>query len=76
MSEHVIEITSPWIKLDAALKLSMIALSGGEAKSMIGEGLVFVDGEPEYRRGRKVYPGSRIRCQDNVFIITLDENNG
>ena len=42
-----------YITLDALLKAAGIASTGGEAKVLIQEGKVRVDGEPESRRGRK-----------------------
>jgi ribosome-associated protein len=45
------------ITLDALLKATGLVASGGEAKSVIVEGAVQVNGEPELRRGRKVRAG-------------------
>ena len=47
-------IKTEFIKLGQALKLSGIVGSGTDAKFLIGDGLVKVDGEPETRRGRKL----------------------
>lgn len=44
------------IKLDQFLKLQQIVQSGGEAKLLIRNGEISVNGEPELRRGRKLYP--------------------
>ena len=43
-----------YIKLDQFLKLAQIVMTGGQAKAMILEGLVKVNGEVELRRGRKL----------------------
>ena len=43
-----------YIKLDQFLKLAQIAMTGGEAKAMIQDGMVKVNGEVETRRGRKL----------------------
>ena len=45
------------ITLDALLKATGLAGSGGEAKMLIGEGAVRVNGEVDTRRGRKVRVG-------------------
>ena len=45
------------ITLGQALKASDIVGSGGEAKVLIQAGEVFVNGEVETRRGRKLLPG-------------------
>lgn len=45
------------ITLDALLKATGLAGSGGEAKALIAEGAVRVNGEAELRRGRKLRVG-------------------
>lgn len=56
-----IKISTPFIKLDQFLKYSGIALSGGEAKEMIADGIVMVNGEPCFMRGKKIYPGDKVK---------------
>ncbi len=48
------------ITLDALLKATGLAGSGGAAKVLIAEGGVRVNGEPETRRGRKVRAGDEV----------------
>jgi ribosome-associated protein len=63
MKTHdAITIDSDYIKLDSLLKLANLVMSGGEAKLLIMDGQVMVNGQVETRRGRKLYPGDRIRC--------------
>ena len=45
------------ITLDALLKATGLAASGGDAKALITAGQVQVDGQVELRRGRKLRPG-------------------
>ena len=52
-----IEIRDDFIKLGQALKLSGLVENGGEAKEVIAEGEVLVNGEADVRRGRKLYKG-------------------
>ncbi|MCI8624542.1 MAG: RNA-binding S4 domain-containing protein [Provencibacterium sp.] len=52
-----VAIHTEFIRLDALLKLSGFAETGGQAKEMVLEGAVSVNGETELRRGRKLYPG-------------------
>ena len=52
-----IQIRDDFIKLGQALKLAGLADSGVDAKCMIQEGHVKVNGEKEYQRGKKLYPG-------------------
>ena len=48
-----LELKGEFIKLDQLLK-AVTAISGGEAKNAIAEGLVLVNGEVETRRGKKL----------------------
>ena len=48
------------ITLDALLKASGLAGSGGAAKVLIAEGGVRVNGAPELRRGRKLRAGDEV----------------
>lgn len=66
-----ITINSESIKLDQFLKWANIASTGGEAKMMIKEGIVIVNGELETRRGRTLYPGDEIQIEElGLFKIT------
>ena len=50
-----IKINTPYIKLDQALKFSGTVSDGSDARFLITEGYVKVNGETEIRRGRKLY---------------------
>lgn len=50
-----IKINTPYIKLDQALKFSGTVTDGSDARFLITEGFVKVNGETEIRRGRKLY---------------------
>ena len=52
-----IAIKTEYIKLDALLKFAALVSSGGEAKSVIAEGRVCVNGEVCTMRGRKLRAG-------------------
>lgn len=65
----VFDITTEFIKLDSFLKAVNIAGSGGEAKLMIASGEVEVNGEEEFRRGRKLYPDDMVAVGEYRFII-------
>ena len=54
-----------FIKLGQALKAAGLVESGVEAKDVIQNGLVLVNGEIDTRRGRKLYPG---------YIASFDGN--
>lgn len=52
-----ITIKDDFIKLGQALKLAGLVESGVDAKFVIQDGEVLVNGEVDDRRGRKLYPG-------------------
>jgi ribosome-associated protein len=54
------EIDGEFIKLDSFLKAEDAVTSGGEAKMLIQDGQVTVNGEVEVRRGRKLRPGDLV----------------
>ena len=55
-----IRIETEFIKLDSLLKFAALVGTGGEAKMVIGEGMVRVNGEVCTMRGKKIYPGDRV----------------
>ena len=70
-----IYIRDEFIKLGQALKLAGIAGSGVEAKDLITEGLVKVNGETECRRGKKCVPGDIITFEDFEIIVERKTND-
>ena len=65
-----IAITTEYIKLDALLKFASLVGTGGEAKLVISEGLVGVNGETCTMRGKKLYPGDRVDFQGCTLEVT------
>ncbi len=63
------KIDTEFIELQQLLKKENIVGSGGEAKIMIKEGLIKVNGEIETRRGRKLYPNDVIEIEGRKIII-------
>ena len=55
-----IKLREEYIKLGQALKAAGLVESGVEAKEVIQEGLVMVNGEVDTRRGRKLYAGDQV----------------
>ncbi len=66
---EIVKIRDEYIKLGQVLKLSGMADSGVEAKIMIQDGLVKVNGEIELRRGKKIRSGDMIEYKDNSIRI-------
>ena len=55
-----VTIAENMIRLGQLLKLSGLAESGAEARSLVQEGLVQVNGEVETRRGRQLHRGDLV----------------
>ena len=55
-----IAIETEYIKLDSLLKFAALVGTGGEAKYVISEGMVKVNGEVCTMRGKKIYPGDKV----------------
>ncbi len=64
------ELRGEHITLDALLKATGLAGSGGEAKQLIQGGAVQVNGEIELRRGRKLRTGDRVLCGGAAVRVT------
>lgn len=60
------------IKLDQFLKWVGVAPTGGQAKLMIQEGEVLVNGTIETRRGKKLVTGDRVTVGSETFTVKLD----
>jgi ribosome-associated protein len=58
------------IRLGQLLKAAGLVDTGGEAKAVLGEGLVTVNGDVETRRGRQLHPGDEIRLGENAVRLT------
>ena len=66
-------IHTEFIKLQDALKFANVVYSGGEAKAMIQDGLVSVNGEVCTMRGKKLHPGDIFTFQNQTYRITTHE---
>lgn len=64
-----LDIRDEYIRLGQALKLAGLAQSGVDAKIMIQDGLVLVNGEVETRRGRKLRDGDVVSAEGNSFTV-------
>jgi ribosome-associated protein len=65
-----VSIYTDFIRLDAFLKLASACQTGGEAKNVIQDGLVFVNDKVCTQRGRKVYPGDTVKYNGEKFTVT------
>ena len=69
MQTETVQITTEFIKLEGLLKFSGIAETGGDAKLMIQEGEVSVNGEICTQRGKKLRPGDVVTLADITLTI-------
>ena len=63
-----------FIKLGQALKAAGLVESGVDAKFVIQDGLVKVNGEGDDRRGRKLYDGDIVEFEGNEIKICKGQN--
>ena len=68
-----IKINQEPIELSKILKLANIVSGGGEAKVLISEGLVCVNGDIESRKRKKIYVNDVIQFQENTYVVVLDD---
>jgi ribosome-associated protein len=68
--ERDVRIHSPGITLGQLLKLAGLIDSGAEAKAFLRTGQVWVNGEPEARRGRKLALGDVVRVGELELRLT------
>lgn len=69
MKKETVTISTEFIKLDALLKYAGFVNSGGEAKSLIQEGHVLVNGEVCTMRGKKLRPGDTVTLGEETVSI-------
>ena len=72
-NQNVVAIQTEFIKLESAMKLSNAVSSGGEAKNVILDGLVTVNGEVCTMRGKKLRPGDSFTFQGVTYTVGLHE---
>lgn len=64
-----IEITTEYIKLQDLLKFACATSTGGEAKNVIQDGLVCVNGEICTQRGKKIRPGDKVLFEKQEYQV-------
>jgi ribosome-associated protein len=70
MKKFDYELESEFIELIKLLKLLDIAQSGGHAKVLVDSGNVFVNGEKELRKRRKLKIGDTIELFENFIVLS------
>ena len=70
-----VEITKEPVELYKILKFEGLVSSGGEAKLVIADGRVFVNGQIETRKRRKIIAGDLIEFAGDQMQIQLQKTN-
>ena len=71
MESHEIKIHTEFIKLQDLLKFAGAVETGGDAKLIIQEGRVSVNGEPCSMRGKKLRPGDRAAIDGETELVVV-----
>jgi ribosome-associated protein len=66
-----LEVGDREINLTQVLKLASWVMNGGEAKALIAEGRVRVNGEVELRKRRKMALGDRVELEDGPALVLV-----
>lgn len=69
MESHEIKIKTEYIKLQDLLKFAGAVETGGDAKLIIQEGRVSVNGETCTMRGKKLRPGDRVAIDGETELV-------
>lgn len=70
MSIKAVKIETEYITLGQFLKLAEVIQTGGMAKWFLQEYAIFVNGEPENRRGKKLFADDTVDIPDfGSFIV-------
>ena len=70
---EIITITTEYIKLQDLLKFAGAVETGGDAKLIIQEGRVQVNGEVCTMRGKKLYFGDEVTFMANTWRVTEEQ---
>ena len=73
MEEITVNINTEYIKLDQLLKFAGVAETGGHAKEIVLEGVVYVNNELCLMRGKKIYAGDTVSL-DEIILHIENEN--
>ncbi|MGX5376970.1 S4 domain-containing protein YaaA [Ligilactobacillus sp. LYQ135] len=64
-----IRLETPYITLGQLLKIADVISSGGQAKWYLSEHDIYVNGELDNRRGRKLYPNDEVKLPNGKTYI-------
>ena len=69
MQSETVKIETEFIRLQDLLKFAGAVETGGEAKLLIQEGEVKVNGEVCTMRGKKLRPGDRAELDGRIYLV-------
>ncbi|EFS22040.1 S4 domain protein [Fusobacterium gonidiaformans 3-1-5R] len=69
MKEEKVTLKTEFITLNQLLKLVGISFNGAEAKYMILDGKIKVNGEVEIRRGKKIRSGDIVEFEEMKYMV-------
>ena len=69
MNSIEFKLTGDYIELCNLLKITGLADSSGRGKTMVAEGLVYVDGKTEFRKTAKIRKGQSVICGHSKIMI-------
>jgi ribosome-associated protein len=74
LQQITFDLRGEFITLDKLLKACSLASSGGEAKFMVSEGMVQVDGQDELRKTAKIRAGQVVSVRGARIRVVADPN--
>ena len=74
MKQKTFTITGEYIELIKLLKATHICYSGGEAKQLVDEGLISLNGNIEYRKRAKIRKGDKVQIKSIDIEIIIDSD--
>lgn len=72
MTQEIIRIDDEFITLGQFLKVASVIGSGGMAKWYLSEHEVYVNGELEQRRGKKLYHGTEVVLPNESLKLVIE----
>lgn len=72
MNKETITINEEFIRLDNLLKFAGVVSTGGQAKFLIQNGNIKVNGEVCTMRGKKMHAGDIAQYEDKIIEVEAD----
>jgi ribosome-associated protein len=70
LTSNILPLVGPHITLAQAVKVVGLTGSGGQAKHLVRQGNLLVNGVVETRPGRKLFAGDRFGTRDAEWVVT------